>query len=111
MRVFARFWGADRRLVHRLHALSALDPEFEAVIRHRNERRREALRVLVRRMAQNDGRLAGHQVGRIVDVLWAVISFEMFHAIAGEAQSFDEVVPQIVALARAALELGADASG
>ena len=38
-----------------------------------------------------------------VEVLGAVISFEMFQALAGPDRTFEEVSPQIARLARAAL--------
>jgi AcrR family transcriptional regulator len=49
--VFSRFWGADRLVTRRLRALAALDPDFEQVVRARDERRRHGLEVLVRRLA------------------------------------------------------------
>jgi hypothetical protein len=101
--VFARFWGSDRRLVRRLHGMAALDPEFEAVIRAREGRRREHLRVLVRRVTERHGRPAAEAFEETVELLWALISFEMFHALAGADRGFEEVVPQIRRLARAAL--------
>ena len=48
--VFARFWSTDRTVIRRLHGMAALDPVVEAVIRDREARRREGLRVLVRRI-------------------------------------------------------------
>lgn len=101
--VFARFWGSDRRLVRRLHGMAALDPEFEDVIRAREGRRREHLRVLVRRVAERHGRPAPEALDETVEVLWSLISFEMFHALAGPDRGFEDVVPQIRRLARAAL--------
>src|SRR2546428_8953872 len=38
--VFGRFWDVDRLVMRRLRALSALDPDFEQVIRTRDEWRR-----------------------------------------------------------------------
>ena len=48
--VFARFWESDRLVLRRLRGLAALDPDFGQVIRARDERRREGLGVLVRRI-------------------------------------------------------------
>jgi len=47
--VFARFWASDRPVTRRLRALAALDPDIGQVISARDERRREALGVLVGR--------------------------------------------------------------
>jgi AcrR family transcriptional regulator len=106
VKVFARFWGSDRRVVRRLHAMAALDPEIEAVIRAREERRREGLRVLVHRMAEQYGRPAPKAIEDTVNVLWALISFEMFHALAGTDREFGKVAPQVVKMARAAIGFG-----
>ena len=38
--VFSRFWDVDRLVMRRLRALAALDPDFEQVIRARDEWRR-----------------------------------------------------------------------
>jgi AcrR family transcriptional regulator len=103
VRVFARFWGSDRRVVRRLHGMAALDPEIEAVIRGREARRREGLRVLVRRVTERHGLPIREAFDETVEMLWAVISFEMFHALAGPDRTFEEVVPQVARLARAAL--------
>jgi AcrR family transcriptional regulator len=103
---FARFWGSDRRLVRRLHGIAALDPEIDAVICARERRRREGLRTLVRRIADAHGRPAEDAFDEVVDTLWATISYEMFHALAGADMAFDEVAPRIAALARASLGVG-----
>jgi AcrR family transcriptional regulator len=100
---FARFWGSDRRIVRRLHGMAALDPEIEAVIRAREDRRRQGLQVLVRRITENHGGPAADAADEAVEVLWAIISFEMFHALAGSDQPFEAVAPRIAALARASL--------
>ena len=101
--VFARFWGSDRRVIRRLRGMAALDPEIEAVIRAREERRRAGLQVLVRRVAERHGRPAPEALEETVEILWALMSFEMFHALAGADRGFEEVVRQIARLARAAL--------
>jgi AcrR family transcriptional regulator len=101
--VFARFWSTDRTVVRRLHGMAALDPVVEAVIRDREARRREALRVLVRRIMDRYGIPTPEAFEETVEVLWALISFEMFQALAGPNRTFEEVSPQIARLARAAL--------
>src|SRR5256714_14337557 len=54
--VFSRFWDSDRLVTRRLRALAALDPDFEQVIRARDERRRQGLRVIVQRLVEKNGR-------------------------------------------------------
>jgi AcrR family transcriptional regulator len=103
--VFSRFWDADRLVTRRLRALAALDPDFEHVIQARNERRRQGLRVLVGRIAQQSGRLPPERVDEVVDILYTLLSFESFDTLAGPTRSLEEVVPIIQRLARAALGL------
>jgi AcrR family transcriptional regulator len=108
VRLFARFWGSDRRVIRRLHGMAALVPEIEAVIRAREARRREGLHELVRRIAGQRGHPAPGAAEETVNVLWAVISFEMFHALAGPDRTFEQVAPEVIQLARAALGLAAE---
>src|ERR1700730_11029421 len=46
LQVFSRFWDTDRLVTRRLRALAALDADFEQVIRARDERRRQGVRVI-----------------------------------------------------------------
>ena len=103
--VFSRFWDADRLVTRRLRALAALDPDFEHVIQARNERRRQGLRVLVGRIAQQSGRLPPERVDEVVNILYTLLSFESFDTLAGPTRSLEEVAPIIQRLARAALRL------
>ena len=103
--VFGRFWDADRLVTRRLRALAALDPDFEHVIQARNERRRQGLRVLVGRIAQQSGRLPPERVDEVVDILYMLLGFESFDTLAGPTRSLEEVAPIIQRLARAALGL------
>src|SRR5947209_3890948 len=103
--VFSRFWDADRLVTRRLRALAALDPDFEHVIQARNERRRQGLRVLVGRIAQQSGRLPPEKVDEVVDILYTLLSFESFDTLAGPTRSLEEVAPIIQRLAHAALGL------
>ena len=48
--VFASFWAADRVVMRRLRALSALDPDVHAVLAARDDRRRQGLEVLIGRL-------------------------------------------------------------
>jgi AcrR family transcriptional regulator len=105
IKVFAGFWAAHRPVTRRLHGLAALDPDFEQVIRARQERRREGLRVIVRRLMAEHGRPAPEGFDESVDVLHALTSFETFDALAGTARGPEEVAPLIQRLARAAVGL------
>src|SRR5215472_15375088 len=68
--VFGRFWQSDRLLTRRLRGLAALDPEFEQVIRARDERRRQGLRVLVARLGERRTQSGSLPTNQIVDVLY-----------------------------------------
>jgi len=75
--IFCEFWSFAPTTIGLLHSAGASDPEFEASVHERNERRRQILCVLVERMA------AGHdikprEIGNLVDVLFALTSFHFF---------------------------------
>jgi AcrR family transcriptional regulator len=123
---FGRFWAADRPVMRRLRALAALDPEVGAVIAARDERRREGLHVLVRRLASaglvpasagggpesagtaDDGRPANEAVVRM---LQALTSFETFDILASPGRPLTDVADEIVRLAEIALRLPAGSPG
>ncbi|SRR5229473_6587174 len=83
IRVFGRFWQFDRRVLRRLRGLAALDSDFEQVIRARDERRRQGLRVIVRRFVEQHGRPEPSALDEVIDVLYTLISFECFDTLAG----------------------------
>jgi AcrR family transcriptional regulator len=100
---FARFWETDRLTMRRLRALAALDPDFAAVIRARDERRRTGVRVLVERLrAQQGGDVAG-ALDEQVNLLYTLIGFECFDTLAGPDRTLEDVAPLVQRLARAAL--------
>ena len=103
--VFSRFWDSDRLVTRRMRSLAALDPDFEQVVRARDERRRHGLRVLVGRFAEQHGRLSPETLDEVVDILYTLIGFEFFDTLAGPTRSIKEVAPLIQRLARAALAL------
>jgi len=101
--VFARFWVSDRPVTRRLRALAALDPDIGQVISARDERRREALGVLVGRIGAALPGGAGRDPAAVVDVLQALTSFETFDVIAGPDGDVDYVVRTLLQLLPAAL--------
>ncbi|HEX2909990.1 MAG TPA: TetR/AcrR family transcriptional regulator [Chloroflexia bacterium] len=98
--VFGRFWEADRLVTRKLRALAALDPEFEQVIKARDERRRTGLRVLLQRLPQ---KFSSDDLEKTVNLLYSLISFEFFDMLAGPARSLIEVVPEVCQQAHLAL--------
>jgi AcrR family transcriptional regulator len=103
--VFAHFWESDRLVLRRLRGLAALDPEFEQVIRARDERRRSGLRVLVGRLMEQYGRPLHEAFDETVDVLFTLSSFECFDALAGPSRTLEDVTPAVRRVARAALDI------
>jgi AcrR family transcriptional regulator len=103
--VFSRFWQSDRLVTRRLRALSTLDPDFEQVIKARDERRRQGLHVIVLRIVEKYGKPAPEAIDEIVNILFTLLSFETFDTLAGSTRSIEEVTPIVQRLARAALTL------
>lgn len=102
---FGRFWNSDRLVTRRLRGLAALDPDFEQVIRARDERRRKGLRVLVQRLTERHGHPTSETLDEMVDVLYTLLSFEFFETLAGPTRSLEEVVPLVCRLAHTVLGL------
>ena len=93
--VFSRFWQSDRLVTRRLRALSALDPDFEKVVKARDERRRHGLHVIVLRCVEKYGKPAPETIDEIVNILFTLLSFETFDTLAGSTQSIEEVSPLV----------------
>jgi AcrR family transcriptional regulator len=101
--VFCRFWASDRLIIRRLQGLAALDPDFEQV--SREEWRREGLRVILRRLAEQHGRPSPEAFEETVDVLHLLTGFQSYDSLAGGARGPDEVAALIRRLAHGALGL------
>jgi AcrR family transcriptional regulator len=77
--IFCGFWSGDPGAIGRLIAAGATDPEFDAGVRERNERRRHLLAVLVDRIAEGSDKTHSETaLGELVDVLFALTSFTFF---------------------------------
>src|SRR5207248_7161827 len=70
--VFSRFWNADRLVMRRLRALAALDPDFEQVVRTRDEWRRGGIRVIVGRLVEKYARPIPEAFDETVNVLYTL---------------------------------------
>lgn len=103
LQVFSRFWDADRLVTRRLRALAALDPDFEQVIRARDERRRQGVRVITERLVKQHVVSPNAPLDEIVDILFTLSSFETFETLAGPARGLQEVAPLVWRLAQAVL--------
>jgi hypothetical protein len=96
--------------MRRLRALAALDPDFEQVIRTRDERRRRGVRTLLHRLVEQQllsFEDSGQTFDETVDVLFTLTGFETFDALAGHSKSLDDVVPVVQWLVKAAIGVAA----
>ena len=87
--VFCRFWASHRKVLPKFSAVAKLDDEIGQGLKQRSERRRQALTVLVGRMA------TGQDQAELVDVLFALTSFEMFDALSVHRRS-DKAVEALI---------------
>jgi AcrR family transcriptional regulator len=74
---FCGFWEARQQLHQRLQAARAVDPDLDAALRERNERRRRLLGVIVERLAK-DGQVQPAAATDLVDVLHALTSLGVY---------------------------------
>ena len=100
--IFCDFWSYDPGALGRLHAAGASDPEFDASVRERNERRRRLLSVLVGRMAEGT-HPRPKALGNLVDVLFALTSFPFFSQLTAGARTANAACGLIQGLARDAV--------
>ena len=103
--VFARFWSSDRLVLRRLRAMAALDPELDEVLRERNEGRRQGLRVILSRL-DSQGKATSKATSDLIDVLFALTSFENFDVLAGPERTPDQVAPLVKRAAAAIFRAG-----
>lgn len=96
--LFGRFWTANRSAHRRLRAAAIQDPSLDAAIVQRNERRRQGLTELVRRL----GKTPPIALPRtdVVNVLFVLLSFHTFDALAGDERTPEDVIPTIQQLVR-----------
>lgn len=96
--IFTSFWTKDRLLIRRAHGIAAIDPEFDAVIEARNQRRRFAATRVIEMLDRRSGADSAGKAERIA-ALHALTSFEFFDALAESCGSADEsarLLPGIV---------------
>jgi AcrR family transcriptional regulator len=104
VQVFVRFWTSGRVLLRRLQGMSAVDPELERAMRSRAERRRKGLTILVHRIGEEKGLPPEAAPEDVVDVLFAITSFETFDALARGKRRPEDVARLIQGLALAVVE-------
>jgi AcrR family transcriptional regulator len=79
--VFCRFWASHTKVLPKFSAVAKLDDEIAQSLRQRSERRRQILTVLIGRIASD------HDQTDLVDLLFALTSFEMFDALSVRRRS------------------------
>ena len=101
--LFGKFWTMSRRTHRRLRAAALHDDELAAAIAERNERRRRGVNELVRRLG-DQGRpvVPPHEVANVIFVM---LAFDTFDALAGEQRLPTDVVPVVQQLVRGVLGL------
>ena len=99
--IYGRFWDRERRVIRRIKAFAALDPELERALLLRERERRAGLRKLADRFPRGSG---GTNAGLELPALFTLLTaFELFEAVAGPDQSIASIVPSVQALALCAL--------
>lgn len=99
--LFGRFWTFSRRAHGRLRAAALDDPELDATLQARQERRRTALTEIVRRLSPHVTPVVPRT--ELVNVLYVLLSFDTFDAIAGPSRTPNDVVPIVRRMAQAVL--------
>jgi AcrR family transcriptional regulator len=102
---FGGFWSSDRIVIRRIRGLATIDPDFERVLRARDERRREILRGIIGRLAEKVNRPSPKARDEVIDVLHTLTSFETFDSLAGPTRGPEEVIALVRRLAYAALDM------
>jgi AcrR family transcriptional regulator len=101
--LFGRFWTLNRRTHRRLRAAALHDDELAAAIANRNERRRRGVTEIVRRLGDRARPVVERD--EIVNVIYVLLSFDTFDALAGDTRTPEQVAPIVGQLIRAVLRL------
>jgi AcrR family transcriptional regulator len=94
--IFCDFWGSDTSALGWLHAAGTGDAEFEDSLHERNERRRNLLTVLVRRMTAGK---STDQAKDLVDTLFALTNLQFFADLGTGGRSKSDVCAMIQTMA------------
>lgn len=98
VRVFTGLWARERLLIRRLRAVTVLDPELSRA--NRDDRRRQALEVLLRRLQAQTGAPGQERLEEACDELLVLTSFEAYESFARRGRSEREVAGLVIEAAR-----------
>jgi AcrR family transcriptional regulator len=98
-----RFWTSGRVVIRRLRGQGVIHPNLGDALREREERRREGLRVIVKRISEKEGRPKGAAFDDVVDALFTLTSFETFDSLARGKRRPPDVALLVHRLALAAI--------
>ena len=101
--LFGRFWTVNRRTHRRLSAAAMHDADLAAAIASRNERRRKGVAELIRRLGARARPVIPSE--EAVNVIYVLLSFDTFDALAGPSRTPEDVVATVRQLVRAVLGL------
>ncbi len=105
VRACCALWTSNRTVHRRLVGLAAVDPDIEAALLAREERRAGPVRALLTRLSERDGRPAPRQLEVALQQVMAITSFASVDALAGTRGDPLDVATLVEALVRCALVL------
>jgi len=80
--IFCGFWTKDRLLLHRIHGIAAIDPEFGAALEARNQRRKGAASRILQVLDPGGSERPPEEQSERAAALYALTSFEFFDVLA-----------------------------
>ena len=89
--IFGKFWTESLAVHTGLRVAALQDAELGAAMASRNERRRDGLTVLVKRIAERHELPLSRE--ETVNALFVLLSFDGFHSMAGDDRTPKQVVP------------------
>ena len=96
--ILGRFYTDNRAVIARLSAAAGIDPDLDAAMRTRNERRLHVIELLLKRLVQDyEPTLPARDLAKSVDVL---LNFPTFNALAGPDRAPKDAVPLVRQLLR-----------
>ena len=99
--VFGRFYTENRPVMAKMRAAAGSDPDLDAAMRKRNERRKRAIETLVQRLGKElQPAVPDAELVTTLDVL---LSFNTFDMMAGPDRTPQDVVPVMRRLIRGVL--------